>query len=149
MAFFSRLRAQRAAQRELGEGVWRRANDRFTRSLDRVFQVVEGIKDDGVYNQLLPAANDMADLQETVRQICARAHEMTPSTDEIIPPATSQVHRALTKSANDLATTAQVMAMMRMQAEAGGVVDQDAVQHRARIVKEDVERALKLLENLK
>lgn len=145
MAFFSRLREQRAATRELGEGVWRRAHDRFTRSLDRVFQVTEGIGDDEVYNQLMAQANEMADLLPAVRQLCVSAQRLTPSENEIIPQETARVHRSLTKSANDLATTAQVIAMMRMQAEAGGTIDIKAVEHRARIVKEDVAQAANLL----
>ncbi|WP_345472762.1 hypothetical protein QMQ05_02560 [Glutamicibacter ectropisis] len=145
MAFFSRLRAQRAATRELGEGVWRRAHDRFERSLDRVFQVVEGISDVQVYNQLVKEANEMADLLPTVRQLCCMAHQLTPSNDEHIPQSTAGVHRSLTKSANDLATTAQVIAMMRMQAEAGENIDIESVRHRAQLVKEDVGRAAQLL----
>lgn len=149
MAFFSRLRAQRAANRELGEGVWRRAHDRFTRSLDRVFQVLEGTKDDTVYNQLIGPANEMAELLPMVRQLCSEAQSLTPSDDETIPQLTAKVHRSLTKSANDLATTAQVIAMMRMQAENGDAIDISAVQHRTRIVKEDVSKALSMLEELK
>ncbi|NAZ17809.1 hypothetical protein GT020_17340 [Glutamicibacter soli] len=149
MAFFSRLRAQRAANRELGEGVWRRAHDRFTRSLDRIFQVLEGINDVEVYNQLVKPANEMADLLPVVRQLCTDAQRITPSEDEVIPQATASVHRSLTKSANDLATTAQVIAMMRMQAEAGSPINVLSVVHRAQIVKDDVNRAAQLLEALK
>jgi len=145
MAFFSRLRAERAATRELGEGVWRRAHDRFQRSLDRVFQVVEGVADDQVYNQLVKEANEMADLLPAVREICSTAQRATPSNDQHIPQSTAAVHRSLTKSANDLATTAQVIAMMRMQAEAGESIDIDSVRHRAQLVKEDVGRAAQLL----
>ena len=61
----------------------------------------------------------------------------------------ASVHRSLTKSANDLATTAQVIAMMRMQAEAGSPINVLSVVHRAQIVKEDVNRAAQLLEALK
>ncbi len=148
MAFFSRLRAQRAANRELGEGVWRRAHDRFTRSLDRVFQVLEGVGDVEIYNQLVKPANDMAELLPLVRQLCADAQRLTPSEDEVIPQATASVHRSLTKSANDLATTAQVIAMMRMQAEAGAPINILSVEHRAQIVKEDVNKAAQLLKTL-
>ncbi|CBT74743.1 hypothetical protein [Glutamicibacter arilaitensis] len=145
MAFFSRLRAERAATRELGEGVWRRAHDRFQRSLDRVFQVVEGITDDQVYNELVKEANEMAVLLPTVRQLCCAAQRITPSNDDTIPQLTSAAHRSLTKAANDLATTAQVIAMMRMQAEAGQPIDIEAVRHRAKLVEEDVSRAAQML----
>ncbi|MFY9679434.1 hypothetical protein [Glutamicibacter protophormiae] len=149
MAFFSRLRAQRAANRELGEGVWRRAHDRFTRSLDRIFQVLEGISDVEIYNQLVAPANEMAELLPVVRQLCADAQRITPSDDESIPQSTAGVHRSLTKSANDLATTAQVIAMMRMQAEAGSPINILSVEHRAQIVKDDVNQAAQLLASLK
>ncbi|GGL98521.1 hypothetical protein [Glutamicibacter protophormiae] len=149
MAFFSRLRAQRAANRELGEGVWRRAHDRFTRSLDRIFQVLEGINDVEIYNQLVAPANEMAELLPVVRQLCTDAQRITPSDDEAIPQSTAGVHRSLTKSANDLATTAQVIAMMRMQAEAGSPINILSVEHRAQIVKDDVNQAAQLLASLK
>src|SRR5699024_11846428 len=58
--------------------------DRFQRSLDRVFQVVEGVSDDQVYNQLVQEANEMAVLLPTVRQLCCAAHRMTPSNDDTI-----------------------------------------------------------------
>lgn len=149
MAFFSRLRAQRAANRELGEGVWRRAHDRFTRSLDRIFQVLEGINDVEIYNRLVAPANEMAELLPVVRQLCTDAQRITPSDDESIPQSTAGVHRSLTKSANDLATTAQVIAMMRMQAEAGSPINILSVEHRAQIVKDDVNQAAQLLASLK
>ncbi len=117
--------------------------------MDRVFQVLEGIGDNDIYNQLVVPANEMAELLPTVRQLCADAQALTPSDDEVIPAATARVHRALTKSANDLATTAQVIAMMRMQAEAGGPIDVAAVEHRTRIVKEDLETAVRVLSELK
>lgn len=146
MAFFSRLRKAHAANRGLGQGVWRRAHDRFNRSLDRVFQVLEGIEDDRLHNQLMTYANELADLMPRVQQICTEAHELTPSNEEFIPQDTFDVHRALTKSANDLATTAQVFAMIRMQGESGEDVSNFAVQTRVRIVFEGVEAAAKALQ---
>ena len=141
MAFFSRLRKTRAANRDLGQGVWRRAHDRFNRSLDRVFQVLEGIGDDDLHNRLVTHANELADLLPRVQQICAEAQRLTPSDEEFVPQATFEVHRALTKAANDLATTAQVFAMTRLQAEAGQDVSNFAVQSRVRIVVEGIHAA--------
>lgn len=149
MGFFSRLRDQRAISRDLGQGVWRRAHDRFVRSLDRVFQVLEGIEDNDLYNEVVVRANELADLLPQVRQLCIDAQKLTPSDDEHIPQATSQVHRALTKSANDLATTAQVIAMMRMQTKDGEETNLKPVEHRAQIVKDDVSQAAKLLADVK
>ncbi|PRB69545.1 hypothetical protein [Arthrobacter sp. MYb213] len=149
MGFFSRLRDQRAISRDLGQGVWRRAHDRFVRSLDRVFQVLEGIEDNDLYNEVVVRANELADLLPQVRQLCIDAQKLTPSDDEHIPQTTSQVHRALTKSANDLATTAQVIAMMRMQTKDGEETNLKPVEHRAQIVKDDVSQAAKLLADVK
>lgn len=149
MGIFSRLRDQRAANRDLGQGVWRRAHDRFTRSLDRVFQVIERIEDTELHNELVTRANQMADLLPQVRQLCIDAQALTPSDDEHIPQATAKVHRALTKSANDLATTAQVIAMMRMQGEAGQKTDMVAVDHRSQIVADDVAHAIQMLADAK
>ncbi|HJX77844.1 hypothetical protein [Glutamicibacter sp.] len=149
MGFFSRLRDQRAISRDLGQGVWRRAHDRFVRSLDRVFQVLEGIDDNNLYNEVVVRANELADLLPQVRQLCIDAQKLTPSEDEHIPQTTSQVHRALTKSANDLATTAQVIAMMRMQTKDGEETNLKPVEHRAQIVKDDVSQAAKLLADVK
>lgn len=145
MAFFSRLRKSHAANRLLGQGVWRRAHDRFNRSLDRVFQVLEGIADDQLHNRLMAYANDLADLMPRVQQICAEAQKLTPSSEEFIPELTFNVHRALTKAANDLATTAQVFAITRMQAEAGQDVSNFAVDSRVRIVVEGIENAERAL----
>lgn len=149
MGFFSRLRDQRAISRDLGQGVWRRAHDRFVRSLDRVFQVLEGIEDNDLYNEVVVRANELAGLLPQVRQLCIDAQKLTPSDDEHIPQSTSQVHRALTKSANDLATTAQVIAMMRRQTQDGKETNLKSVEHRAQIVKEDVSQAAQLLADIK
>ncbi|PRA02945.1 hypothetical protein CQ019_10735 [Arthrobacter sp. MYb229] len=145
MGFFSRLREQRATNRDLGQGVWRRAHDRFVRSLDRVFQVLDGIEDNDLYNEVVTQANELADLLPQVRQLCIDAQRVTPSDDEHIPQSTSKVHRALTKSANDLAATAQAIAMMRMQAKGGAENNMQPVEHRAQIVKDDISHAAKML----
>ena len=39
---FARFRQERADDRELGTGLWRRAHDRLGRALDRYWQVLEG-----------------------------------------------------------------------------------------------------------
>lgn len=141
MAFFSRLRKAKVANRLLGQGVWRRANDRFNRSLDRVFQILEGIADDQLHNRLMGFANELAELMPRVEQICADAQKLTPSNDEFIPEPTFNVHRSLTKAANDLASTAQIFAMTKLQSEAGQDVSNFAVESRVRIVVEGIENA--------
>ena len=55
MGFFSSARQGRKDDVELGKGLWRRANDRFTRGLDRYHQILEGVEDEALYAELLAA----------------------------------------------------------------------------------------------
>lgn len=120
MGLFSTARAARRDAKELGDGVWRRAHDRFGRSLDRVHQVLEGIEDDDLHNALIMIANHLAELQDRVRAVCVAAQATSPSTGENIPHDLYAVHRYLSKAANDLATTSQVAAMARLDGERWG-----------------------------
>lgn len=120
MGWVSQMRGARRDDKELGDGVWRRANDRFTRGLDRFHQVLEGIESDDLYNALVMIANHLADLQPRVRAVCARAQRERPSAGTDIPGTHSDVHRALSKAANDLAAAAQAAAMARLDGERWG-----------------------------
>ena len=120
MVLFSAARGMRRDNKELGDGVWRRAYDRFGRSLDRVHQVLEGIQDDDLHNALVLIANHLAELQTRVRVVCVAAQSACPSDGEDIPHELYAVHRLLSKAANDLATTAQVAAMARLDGERWG-----------------------------
>lgn len=120
MGLFSTARAARRDAKELGDGVWRRAHDRFGRSLDRVHQVLEGIEDDDLHNALIMIANHLAELQDRVRAVCVAAQATSPSTGENIPHDLYAVHRYLSKAANDLATTSQVAAMACLDGERWG-----------------------------
>lgn len=120
MGLFSAAREARRDTKELGDGVWRRAYDRFGRSLDRVHQILEGIEDNDLHNALIMIANHLADLQARVRAVCVSAQKKSPSTGADIPHELYAVHRLLSKAANDLATTAQVAAMARLDGERWG-----------------------------
>lgn len=120
MGLFSTARAARRDAKELGDGVWRRAYDRFGRSLDRVHQVMEGIEDNDLHNALILIANHLADLHDRVRAVCVAAQAKNPSSGENIPHELYAVHRLLSKAANDLATTSQVAAMARLDGERWG-----------------------------
>ncbi len=120
MGLFSAARSARRDNKELGDGVWRRAYDRFGRSLDRVHQVLEGIEDDDLHNALILIANHLADLQARVRTVCVAAQATCPSSGDDIPNELHAVHRLLSKAANDLAAAAQVAAMARMDGERWG-----------------------------
>lgn len=52
---------------ELGKGLWRRAHDRFVRGLDRFHQILERVPAGPTLEELVPLANDLADLLPRVR----------------------------------------------------------------------------------
>ena len=141
MAFFAAARHGRKDDAELGTGVWRRAHDRFRRGLDRYHQILEGIEDDDVYNELVQVADDLGAMLPRVRAICVRAQASSPSTGLDIPGALLQVHRALSRAGNTLATTAEAAAMTRLDGERWGIASSglDNVRRRAQLVAEDIE----------
>ncbi|MFJ6027822.1 hypothetical protein ACIQCN_10215 [Pseudarthrobacter sp. NPDC092424] len=114
MGFFSAARQGRKDDAELGRGLWRRAHDRFQRGLDRFHQVLEGVDDDQLYDELVEIANSLAALLIRVRAICMEAQRRSPSEALDIPDSLSAVHRALSKAGNSLATTAEAAAMLRL-----------------------------------
>ncbi len=143
MAFFAAARQGRKDDAELGSGVWRRAHDRFRRGLDRYHQILEGIEDDAVYNELVLVANELGAMLPRVRSVCVRAQRSSPSAGLDIPGALLQVHRALSRAGNTLATTAEAAAMTRLDGERWGVASAglDNVRRRAELVEEDVAEA--------
>lgn len=150
MAFFAAARQGRKDDAELGTGVWRRAHDRFRRGLDRYHQILEGVTDDAVYNELSGLANDLAELLPRVRTLCVTAQAAAPSEGLDIPGALLQVHRALSRAGNALATTAEAAAMARLDGERWGVASAglDNVRRRVDVVTEDVIEAERLLRTL-
>ena len=148
MALFAAARQGRKDDTQLGKGVWRRAHDRFTRGLDRYHQMLEGVEDDAVYNELVTVANGLAELLPRVREVCVTAQRRLPSDGQDIPGSLIAVHRALSRSGNSLAATAEAAAMSRLEGERWGFASAglENVHRRARLVAEDVleaERALK------
>jgi hypothetical protein len=85
MALFAAARQGRKDDAELGTGVWRRAHDRFRRGLDRYHQILEGVEDDAVYNDLAALANELAQLLPRVRECCIAAQTQHPSEGLDIP----------------------------------------------------------------
>lgn len=148
MALFAAARQGRRDDADLGTGVWRRAHDRFRRGLDRYHQILEGVEDDGVYNELAVLANELGELLPRVRAVCMQAQAQSPSGGMDIPGALLQVHRTLSRAGNALATTAEAAAMARLDGERWGVASSglENVKRRAEVVAEDVAEAERLLE---
>lgn len=143
MGLFSAARQARRDDAELGQGVWRRAHDRFRRGLDRFHQMLEGVEDEDVYQELATAANALADLLPRVRAVCMDAQALAPSAGTDIPASEgaylNEVHRALSRAGNALATAAEAVAMLRLGS--GSLV---SVERRARTVHEHVAEAERL-----
>ncbi|WP_423447626.1 hypothetical protein AABM36_04790 [Kocuria sp. KSNUG] len=121
MGFFGEYRATRRDERELGEGVWRRAHDRFKRGLDRYHQILESVRDPELREAAVPVANDLADLLPRVRAVCTEAHLRAPSQTQDIPHSSSgylsDVHRQLSRAGNAMAQTAEALTMARFAAQ--------------------------------
>ena len=147
MALFAAARQGRKDDVELGTGVWRRAHDRFTRGLDRYHQMLEGIEDDALYNELALVANELSDLLPRVRTVCVHAQEQCPSAGQDIPGRMTAVHRALSRSGNSLAATAEAAAMSRLEGERWGIASSgvENVRRRAQLVEQDIVEAERVL----
>lgn len=121
VGFFGEYRATRRDERELGEGVWRRAHDRFKRGLDRYHQILESVRDPELREAAVPVANDLADLLPRVRAVCTEAHLRAPSQTQDIPHSSSgylsDVHRQLSRAGNAMAQTAEALTMARFTAQ--------------------------------
>ncbi|MDO4255534.1 MAG: hypothetical protein Q4C81_10410 [Kocuria sp.] len=154
MGFLTEHLADRRDNKELGQGVWRRAHDRFRRGLDRFHQVLEHVQDHDLAVRAVPVANLLADLLPTVRWICAEAQGIAPDHKQEIPQSDGgwlhDLHRELSRAGNDLAQAAEALAMARFQS--AGVGDQGAcdasfcaLQRRSEAVVKRVEHAERLM----
>lgn len=123
---FGARRQARLLEKELGQGLWRRAHDRYVRGLDRYHQVLDGIADDDVHNRLVLLGDRLAEELTTVRALCREAHTAHPGEGMHIPGEAAALHAALSRAANHLATTAEAAAMVRV-----GAAEVSAVPRRA------------------
>lgn len=140
LGFFSAARQGRKDDAELGQGLWRRAHDRFMRGLDRYHQILEGVADEDLYTELVEIADELSAAAVRVRRICVEAQLRAPSDGLNIPGALAAVHRSLSAAGNSLATTAEAAAMLRL---GGGPAAAGApsVRRRAKAVLEHVNDA--------
>lgn len=136
---FARRRQAKKDEQELGTELWRRSHDRFSRSLDRYWQVIQdpsGALPQEELNGLIHAGNILADLLPRVRSLCVAARERFPEHGMQVPSGAAEVHRILSRAANDLATTAQAAAFHQL-----GQGSLDSVGRRAEKVVEAVAEA--------
>lgn len=145
---FARRRQAKKDDKELGHGLWRQAHDRFQRSLDRYWQIIEtdhtGSGSEKLSleerNGLIHAGNLLVEQAQRVRAVCVAARAHYGEQDMNIPAGASEIHRGLSKAANDLATTAQAAAMFRQ-----GQTDVLTIGRRAQRVLDAVETTEKAL----
>ncbi|MFW0109252.1 dehydrogenase [Rothia sp. CCM 9418] len=136
---------------ELGQGIWRRAHDRFNRGIDRFHQILEKLPDDGTLELVVPEANALADLLPRVRTIAARAQQLAPSNSTDIPASPSgiysELHRCLSRAGNSVALCAEALAMVRCAGSCEFQCNrQEIVMRRVETVREHIERAEELLQ---
>lgn len=111
---FAGRRQARRKEKDLGAGLWRQAHDRFERGLDRYHQILAGVEDDAVHNQLVVIGDQLADQLPTVYELCRQANERWPGESMQIPGGARDLHAALSRAANHVATTAEAEAMVRL-----------------------------------
>lgn len=126
MKLFTRRRRARRLDKDLGKGLWRQAHDRYVRGLDRYHQVIEGVEDDAVYNQLVLIGDELSERLTVVYELCRKAHSQHPGEGMHVPGAARPLHSALSRAANHLATAAEAAAMVRL-----GNAEATAVRRRA------------------
>lgn len=140
---FARRREAKTLEKELGTTLWRQAHDRFARSLDRYWQVIDpqrpGDLSQEELNGLINAGNVLTEALATVRAICAMARQRYGEHELDVPAGANDIHRYLSRAANDLAATAQAAAMYRR-----GQAGIDTVGRRAEKVLGSVRAAAQL-----
>lgn len=103
----------------LGEGVWRRAHDRFVRAVDRVHMALDGVPRGDVRDALADVASRLAALVEVVHAVCASAQQAAPSAAHEVPGGPDgrflDVHRALSRAATLTAQASEAMTMARVE----------------------------------
>lgn len=143
---FARRRAAKKLDNQLGHLLWRQAHDRFARSLDRYWQIVDPQRSSTVskeeLNGLINAGNILTDTLGTVQQICAVSRARFGEHDLDVPYGANDIHRYLSRAANDLAATAQAAAMFKR-----GQGNLESVGRRAEKVLESVRAAEQLLDS--
>lgn len=142
---FARRRAAKKLDQQLGHLLWRQAHDRFARSLDRYWQIVDPQASSTIpqeqLNGLINAGNILTDALVTVQKICTVCRARFGEHDLDVPNGANDIHRYLSRAANDLAATAQAAAMFKR-----GQASLESVGRRAEKVLDSVHAAEQLLD---
>lgn len=141
----------RRDEAELGNGIWRRAHDRFVRGLDRFHQILERLHREQDIDVLIEDANTLADLLPRVRAVAVEAQKLAPSEGSDIPASKtgvySDVNRSLAKAGNNLALCAEALAMTRStKTDAEQLERKASISRRVEAVIEQVEHAESLIQ---
>lgn len=109
---------------ELGEGVWRRAHDRFRRAVDRYHQVIEPVPRAGgaaARDRLELAGARLAACLDAVRARAVAAQQRWPSAALAVPGGQgADEHRRLSRAATLAAQASEAATMVRVAARGSG-----------------------------
>ena len=113
----------------LGEGVWRRAHDRYHRAVDRAHQVLDGVPAGAAHDGLTDVANLLATLVGDVRAVCERAQADAPSSGVEVPGGSAgrylDAHRALSRAGTMAAQAAEAAVLTRVALASGDAATAD------------------------
>lgn len=121
------MRLWRRRPDPLGEGVWRRAHDRFRRAVDRFHQVIEPVPEGPVRDRLELVGTSLAHALDDVHRLCTQAQADAPSAALEVPRgadgAAPELHRSLSRAAHLAAQAAESAAMARVALRSGQEAD--------------------------
>ncbi|MFI7586125.1 hypothetical protein ACIB24_03505 [Spongisporangium articulatum] len=150
MSMLDWIRTPRPGTSPLGNGVWRRVNERFARAARRYRSLIEVVPARAVRVELEEVADELDDVARLVRDVCERAQAAAPSNGPDVPLGPGDiyfdVHRRLARAATLCARASESAMMARVSLrtkDAAGVRDHvDAARRTAKQVRELVEGAL-------
>jgi hypothetical protein len=137
----------------LGNGVWRRAHDRFRRAVDRYHLLLERVPTGAVHDRLQDTGARLAAALIDVHAVCVAGQRLAPSEGEDLPGghggALLDAHRALARGAT-LAAQAGEAVMLAIVALRSEQVEEasrlaEAAARAADQVADHVERAEELV----
>lgn len=118
----------------LGDGVWRRAHDRFRRAVDRFHQVIEPVPPGPERDRLELVGASLAESLDIVRTVCVRAQAQAPSSGLDVPRGPDgrapDLHRRLSRAGALAAQAAEAAAMCRVALRSAAADGRDAADRR-------------------